>query len=57
MKTIITDKHFEYLGEEIAKNNDMQNPNLSFERFEDSWPNLFLDDVKQTVEHKEVTYI
>lgn len=57
MKTIITDNNFDYLWKEIADEKNMINPDLRFETFADWWPNLFIDDVKEDVEHKDVTYI
>nr|MDD3720392.1 ribose-phosphate diphosphokinase [Candidatus Gracilibacteria bacterium] len=57
MKTIITHQNFDYLGKEIAKDNKISQIPVSFDKFEDSWPNLFIEKVKDLVEHKEVTYI
>ena len=56
-KTIITHPSFSGLWEEIAKNNDMHFPQVRFENFPDAWPNLFIDGVKDQVEHHDVTYI
>ena len=57
MKTIITDNNFRYMWEEIARDNEMQNPELSFNTFWDWWPNLFIKQVKEAVEHRDVTYL
>lgn len=57
MKTIITHPNFSYLWKEITKDNEISQIPVSFDKFEDSWPNLFIEKVKDLVEHKEVTYI
>ena len=56
-KTIITHPNFSWLWKNIAENNDMHFPQVQFENFPDSWPNLFIDGVKDQVEHHDVTYI
>ncbi len=56
-KTIITDDKFDYLWSEIAKENDIEKWKLSFKTFKDWWPNLFVEKVKDLIEHKDVTYI
>ncbi len=57
MRTIITDNHFDYLWKQIAQNNEIVNAKLNYDDFADGWPNLFIDDVKNLVEHRDVTYI
>ena len=57
MKTIITDNNFDCMWKKLASDNQMQNPKLSFETFKDNWPNLFIDQVKDAVEHRDITYI
>ena len=56
-KTIITHPNFAELWREIAENKDMYCPQVQFENFPDNWPNLFIEDVKGSVEHHDVTYI
>jgi len=59
MKTILSHPNFEYLAESIANdNNDKINKaDISMKTFPDSWPNIFINDVKDLVEHREITYI
>lgn len=57
MKTIITHPNFDYLWFELAKNNAFQKAKVRMENFADGWPNIFIEDVKNTTEHKEVVYI
>lgn len=57
MKTIITHPNFNYLGDILAKNKAFQKAQVKMERFADNWPNIFIEDVKNMVEHKEVVYI
>ncbi|MDD3302853.1 MAG: ribose-phosphate diphosphokinase, partial [Candidatus Gracilibacteria bacterium] len=47
----------DYLGEKIAKEKNLNHANTSFDSFPDEWPNMFIDKVKDVIEHKEVTYI
>jgi len=56
-KTLIVHPNFRELGEEISQKNEMNFPQVQFENFPDSWPNLFIQDVKDTIEHHDVTYI
>lgn len=55
MKTIITHPQFEYLNNDLCYNNSILD--FSFNIFADWWPNIFLNDVKNKIEHKEITYI
>lgn len=57
MKTIITHPNFDYLWIELSKNKTFQKANVKMEKFQDNWPNIFIEDVKNMVEHKEVVYI
>jgi len=57
MKTVITHPNFDYLWDKIALDNNINRANVSFEKFEDGWPNIFINWVKELVEHKEITYI
>jgi len=57
MKTVITHPNFDYLWDKIALDNKIDRANVSFEKFEDGWPNIFINWVKELVEHKEITYI
>jgi len=56
-KTLITHPNFSELGEQIANERGMDFPQLRFEEFPDSWPNLFIEDIKESIEHQDVTYI
>lgn len=57
-KTVITDPSFDYLWDEIVKNNSsLVRGKVQFKDFPDWLPNTFLYDVEKTIEHKEVTYI
>jgi hypothetical protein len=59
MKTIISHPNFDYLTSNIEKNNSktIKKASISMKNFEDGWPNIFINDVKNLIEHKEVTYI
>jgi len=59
MKTILSHPNFEYLAENIANDNkeNLNKAQISMKTFPDSWPNIFINDVKDLVEHKEITYI
>ena len=35
----------------------MNFPQVDFESFPDSWPNIFFHDIKESIEHHDVTYI
>lgn len=56
-KTLITHPNFEELWKQIAEKRDMNFPQVQFQNFPDSWPDLFIDDIKGSVEHHDVTYI
>lgn len=59
MKTIITHPNFDYLWEKIASDNvgRIVKAKVDFESFADGWPNIFIEKVKEIIEHKDVTYI
>lgn len=57
MNTIISHPNFLYLWEDIAKNMKLNHINIKFDKFPDLWPNIFIENVKDKLEHKEVTYI
>lgn len=57
MKTIITDDNFAYLWEKIAKESNIKHITLKLNKFADGSPNLFIENVKEFVEYKEVTYL
>lgn len=57
MNTIITHPNFDYLWEEIAKEKNLNYAEVKFDSFPDQWPNMFINNVKDLIEHKEVTYI
>lgn len=56
-KTLITHPNFHDLWKEIADKRGMNFPQVQFENFPDSWPNLFIWDIKESIEHHDVTYI
>lgn len=56
-KTLITHPNFSDLWEAIAKEQGMDFPQVRFENFPDQWPNLFINDIKESIEHQDVTYI
>lgn len=57
MKTIITHPNFEYLWDIISRSFLCNKVKTKIETFADGWPNIFIEDVKNTIEHKEVVYI
>lgn len=59
MKSLITHPNFDYLWQKICANHpqDIEQVIVNFSSFPDGWPNLHIDDVKNKIEHKEVTYI
>lgn len=57
MKTIVTHPNFGYIWEKISKEKNLKHINIKFDKFPDNWPNIFIDEVKEKLEHKEVTYI
>lgn len=57
MKTILSHPQFSQMWDSIVQNNDMQTVSHKYETFADGWPNLFIDEVKQKIEHKDVTYL
>jgi len=59
MKTILSHPNFEYLALNIANDNKekINKADISMKTFPDSWPNIFINDVKDLVEHREITYI
>ncbi len=59
MRTLITHPNFDSLWAELEKRNpnEIVRAKIRFESFPDGWPNLFIEDVKEKIEHREVTYI
>lgn len=59
METLIAHPNFAALRDElIARNPDfLQGSSVTAARFPDTWPNLKIHDVKETVEHRVVTYL
>ncbi len=57
MKTIITHPNFDTLWEKLSQDLWINKANVEFQKFPDSWPNFFIENVKEDVEHKEITYI
>ena len=56
-KTLIVHPNFSELWLKIAREKGMDYPQVRFENFPDEWPNLFIDDIKGSIEHQDVTYI
>lgn len=56
-KTLIVHPNFSEIWENIAKEKGMNFPQVDFKNFPDQWPNLFIHDVKDSIEHHDVTYI
>jgi len=56
-KTLIAHPNFAELWAEIAREKWMDFPQVRFENFPDQWPNLFIEDIKESIEHQDVTYI
>ena len=56
-KTLIAHSNFVELWQKIAAEKWMDFPQVRFENFPDEWPNLFIDDIKESIEHQDVTYI
>lgn len=59
MKTLITHPNFDYLWEQLVERNPhiVRKGKVDFKKFPDGTPNMFIHDVKDTIEHQEVTYI
>lgn len=56
-KTLIAHPNFSELWRKIAVEKWMNFPQVRFENFPDEWPNLFIEDIKESIEHQDVTYI
>lgn len=59
MKTIIAHPRFDSLATELAEKHpeSIRKGIVDYNKFPDGTPNFFLHDVKDTVEHQDVTYI
>lgn len=59
MKTILSHPNFDELSSKIVQSrpNELSLGKISMQNFADGWPNIFIDDVKEKIEHQEVTYI
>lgn len=59
MKTIIAHPRFDYLALELANSHPdtIQKGSADFLRFPDGTPNLKFPNVKNDIEHQDVTYI
>lgn len=59
MKTLFAHPNFSSLSETLVRNNQdtMQHGQADMGNFADDWPGIIIHDVKETVEHKDVTYI
>lgn len=59
MKTLISHPRFEFMVDELAQRNPnkIRKWNVNFLRFPDGTPNLEFPQVKDDIEHQEVTYI
>lgn len=56
-KTLIAHPSFSELWQKIAEEKWMDFPQVRFENFPDEWPNLFIEDIKESIEHQDVTYV
>jgi len=56
-KTLIAHPNFIEIWKEIAEKRGMEFPQVAFWEFPDQWPNLFIEDIKESIEHHDVTYI
>lgn len=56
-KTLLTHPRFSDLWKNISSDRDMNFPQVDFKTFWDGWPNLFIHDIKDSIEHHDVTYI
>lgn len=59
MKTLFSHPNFSSLSDTLVKNNPetLQQGHTDIGNFADGWPNIMIHDVKETMEHKDVTYI
>ncbi len=58
METIITHPNFDYMWEELVKKHrNLKKWKVNFGEFADLWPNIFIENLSEDIEHKEVTYI
>lgn len=59
MKTILSHPNFDELSKKMVQNrpDKLSLGKISMQNFADGWPNIFIDDVKEKIEHQEVTYI
>lgn len=59
MKTLFAHPNFSSVSETIVRNNPetMRQGQADMGNFPDGWPNIMIHNVKETVEHRDVTYI
>lgn len=57
MKTIVTHPNFDYMQSWYQDKGKFAIGSVKHERFWDGWPNFFLENVKEVIEHQDVTYI
>ena len=59
MKTLFSHPNFSDLAQTLVERNPetIQAGKVDMGNFADGWPNIIIHDVKETVEHKDVTYI
>lgn len=59
MQSLLTHPNFDALGDEVEAllPGKINRVRMKFETFDDGWPNFFIEDVKNAVEHEEVTYV
>ncbi len=57
MHTIVTHPNFDYMFPAESETPDTRIVSWKSGDFADGWPNLFIDDVRGKVEHREITYV
>ena len=59
MKTLIAHPRFDALADSLVEKNPecLRKASVDFKKFPDGTPNLFIHDVKDVIEHQDVTYI
>jgi len=57
MKSIVTHPNFDYLRDSYKDDSGIKFSEVEHERFWDGWPKFVLEDAKNNIEHRDVTYI
>jgi len=56
-KVIASHPNFDLLSDKLSKKLNLEKLVIKFDKFPDSWPNYFIENVKENVEQSEVIYI